>query len=986
VSLALLVGPANAGKVASLLDRYVAALDREPFLVVPNRGEVERIERELLTRVPVLLAGAVGTFDDLFERVVQACPGPPLLTRTQRSLLVTSIVSREEMADLAASARFGGFVDALADSIAELEAALVEPVEAGGELGRLYGSYRQELDRLGVWDAELRARRAGELVAGELESWGGSPVFVYGFEDLSGAQWGLLEALAGRTDVCVSLPYEPGRPAFEALARTAGDLAALAGKVSPVHVPHDGRTTVEELTPKGWYDEPALAYLERVLFEDREAEPPPLGGAVRFLEASGARAALELVAEELLTLLRAGTAAEDIGVVVPAIERVRAPLETAFGALGVPYVLDGPARLSRTPLGRALLALLRFAWLATSRRDLFSFLRSPYSGLPRYRVDFVEGRLRGRGVSAPARVEEESARLLGHRLPVLDELRAAPTPLEGVRTVVRGMLRAGWGLERPIVDELLELDLRAEESVRRALEELERWGDLGGRVGHEEMLAALERATVSTRVRTVGRVQVLDLLQARTRRFGVVFLLGLEEGVLPRRAAESAFLSDDRRRELEEGGPGRRLVRSDQVARDRYLFYTACTRAWQRLYLVREAATEDGRPLEPSPFWEEVRSRFAPADVERWTRRRPLSALAWELHRAPTERERLRAVAVIASQSEDEARALASAGGWSRQLERAVGAFSRPTRLSNAQVLQQLESQTRFSVTELEQFGDCSSIWLIERVVEPKRIDAEIDPRLRGAVAHQALYRFYSGLPKRFGADTVDLDRLDEAIEFLRECLQEAIASQVRLELPELDLLELEGRLARDLEHFVRQDAVLDLQLVPRRFEVAFGSERAAPELQRGLDLGGFTVSGKIDRIDVDPFSARGIVQDYKSGSVAHSAARIESERRLQIPLYVLALRDLVGIEPLGGLYRALAGEREARGLLRLDAGADLVPGLADRDYLDEQAFWSSVDLAVERAREAVARIRTGDVRHDPRGGECPSWCGLWPMCRVAKA
>ena len=71
VSLALLVGPANAGKVATLLDRYVAALDREPCLVVPNRGEVERIERDLLTRVPALLGGWIGTFDDLAARIAR---------------------------------------------------------------------------------------------------------------------------------------------------------------------------------------------------------------------------------------------------------------------------------------------------------------------------------------------------------------------------------------------------------------------------------------------------------------------------------------------------------------------------------------------------------------------------------------------------------------------------------------------------------------------------------------------------------------------------------------------------------------------------------------------------------------------------------------------------------------------------------------------------------------------------------------------------
>ena len=173
---------------------------------------------------------------------------------------------------------------------------------------------------------------------------------------------------------------------------------------------------------------------------------------------------------------------------------------------------------------------------------------------------------------------------------------------------------------------------------------------------------------------------------------------------------------------------------------------------------------------------------------------------------------------------------------------------------------------------------------------------------------------------------------------------------------------------------------------MPRRFEVGFGNERAAPELQRGLDLGdGLALSGKIDRIDVDPFGARGIVQDYKSGKHAHSAREIESELRLQIPLYMLVLRDLVGLEPLGGLYRPLAGERKARGLLRASEGETL-RGFTKNDYYDEEAFWSAVESARAKARELGGRIQEGDVRHDPKHGECPAWCDLWSMCRVERA
>src|SRR5581483_4650379 len=175
-----------------------------------------------------------------------------------------------------------------------------------------------------------------------------------------------------------------------------------------------------------------------------------------------------------------------------------------------------------------------------------------------------------------------------------------------------------------------------------------------------------------------------------------------------------------------------------------------------------------------------------------------------------------------------------------------------------------------------------------------------------------------------------------------RTCFQDALAGHVygRLELTDVQRHELEQSLWRDLEQFVRLEAESELPLVPRRFEVLFGGERSAPELRRGLDLGGFALTGKIDRIDVDPFSARGIVQDYKSGVSAHSAKQIDEELKLQVPLYMLVLRDLVGIEPLGGVYRALGGARVARGLLHADAADDL-PGYTRSDYLDDEQFWS---------------------------------------------
>ena len=226
--LSLLAGPANAGKVALLLERYLGALDSDPILIVPNRPDVDRSERELLRRTGALVGGSIGTFDDLFGRIARGNGAQrPVITQAQRTLLLRRVVAAAE-GGLGRSARFGGFAEALGTTVAELESALLEPGELEGELAQLYRAYREELDQLGLWDRELERRHAAERAGADLAAWNPRPVFAYGFEDLTGAEWALLEALAARAEVTVSLPYEPARDAFGSLSRTAEDLSRLA--------------------------------------------------------------------------------------------------------------------------------------------------------------------------------------------------------------------------------------------------------------------------------------------------------------------------------------------------------------------------------------------------------------------------------------------------------------------------------------------------------------------------------------------------------------------------------------------------------------------------------------------------------------------------------------------------------------------------------------------------------------------------------------
>src|SRR5439155_25796559 len=110
----------------------------------------------------------------------------------------------------------------------------------------------------------------------------------------------------------------------------------------------------------------------------------------------------------------------------------------------------------------------------------------------------------------------------------------------------------------------------------------------------------------------------------------------------------------------------------------------------------------------------------------------------------PTERERLRALSALSAAQPDEPTGLARANGWERRLDRARAAFSRPTQLTDPVLLDELRGRTTFSVTELEAFADCSSIWFIERIVDPRSIERDDDAPLRRSIPQQSPFKFYA--------------------------------------------------------------------------------------------------------------------------------------------------------------------------------------------------------------------------------------------------
>ncbi|MEY2516141.1 MAG: hypothetical protein QOJ89_3499, partial [bacterium] len=310
--LTIVTGPANAEKARVVLDGYRAALARgeEPILVVPTRADVERYRDELAAG-GIVFGAQVVRFAWLVEEIARrgGVHGRPL-PELARERVAAAAIAATPLRTLAGSAATHGFSGALLRLVDELEEAQVTPQrltqalrawaaeDAGrrayaGEVAGLYSAYRRRLERLHRRDKPLHAAAALRAISENPAAWGETPVFFYGFDDLSALQRDAIETLAATgAQVMLSLAYEQGRMAFSGRATTFaelhhGDVKHVALKAREQHYAPAARA--------------ALHHLERELFELPAdtlfaLDEVDAGEAVTLLQGGGERAELELVA------------------------------------------------------------------------------------------------------------------------------------------------------------------------------------------------------------------------------------------------------------------------------------------------------------------------------------------------------------------------------------------------------------------------------------------------------------------------------------------------------------------------------------------------------------------------------------------------------------------------------------------------------------------------------------------------------------------
>jgi ATP-dependent helicase/DNAse subunit B len=928
MALTLITGPANSAKAAEVLGAFAAQRPRGALLIVPTARDAHLYNRELAAGGSVI-GGAVLTFAGLTKEIARRVGYEGRrLSELQRERLLRRAIGTLRLDQLAESARTPGFVGAALALIAELERSLITPERfarsGAGEVAALYTAFARELDRAGRVDAELYSWRALDALRADPGRWGSTPVFFYGFDDLTPLERDAIETLAriAGAEVTVSLAYEAGRVALAARADAVEELRPLAERV------------LELPATDEYYANRALYFLERHLFEGvgggdgggpESGEPIDPGDAVRLLEAGGERAEIELVAAEVLRLLQAGVPGEEIAVVFRS--GPTALVERVFGEYGIPIALEREIPFAHTTLGRGLLALARCALLDNAASsELIAYLRTPgiYA-----RADQAEATVLREGI----RTAGEARERLGLSLGEIDTLDSSAELERQARRLFAAPHRGSAALLS--ADE--SLDARALGKLTRALSEL---AELGERPSGPELVELLESLTI--RVASHGAVLVAEPLEIRAQRFRAVFVCGMQEGSFPAPGSPEPFLPDDRRLELAARSGLRLRLREDALARERYLFYSCVSRATEQVVVSYRSSDEEGNIELPSPFVDDLAELFVPEWRAR-RRRRLLADVVWAEDEAPTERERARA------------RALAA---------RKAGARSAPPSLGLGEAaLGKIRHTEILSAGALETYAECPVKWLVERELQPRPLEPDPEPMVRGSLIHGVLERLLGELGRPLTTGS-----LHEANRILDRLLAEPMPELARGRIEAVRTAALRS-IEADLRRYLAHEAGSGCDWDAEALELKFGFDDQAGSLPALELTEEIRVRGVVDRVDVDG-AGHAIVRDYKSGGrrPAYAGARWAQDRQLQVALYMLVVSELMGLEPVAGLYQPLAGDDlRSRGVFL--TGSAVGASVVGTDARSPEELREVLDDARERAVAIASRLRAGELE------PCPETC-----------
>ena len=1069
----------------------------EPLVLLAPKQATFQLERQLLstgelagfTRLQVL------SFERLAEFALERLDvhPPPLLSAEGQVMVLRALLRRhgDGLKLLRDTARRPGFAQELAAQLAELQQQRMGPprLRALARQEGLRPELRDKLEDLAAlaefyagWLKDHKLQDSNfllEFATGQLRSVPSpaqSPfrlahLWLDGFAEMTPQEHALLAAITpfcGGATLAFCLETEPTPPGswlsiWSAIGKTyqrcREQLAALPGCEVVVE-------ELERVPGKNRFPgNSAVGVLEAgwALPVTGGWDVPNLESQITVAECGTPEVEAVLAARRILNFVReGGNRFRDCAVLVRNLETYWQPIARTFRRYEIPFFLDRRENVTHHPLAELTRSSLRTVAGDWQHDDLFAALKAGFAPVPEAELDVLENCAlasgwRGKKWREPL-PDEFCERLRRRILPPFEKLQRdlqrsdhAPNGIQ-----LAEALREFWRALH--VEDTLEKWSATETGSPPAgplhgllhqtvFDQMNAWLENVALAFPREPMplrdwlpvldAGLAGLTVGVIPPALDEVLVGAIDRARNPDLKLTLLPGMNESVFPAPPPTPAILTNADRDELElqNASVGPNLL--DQISRERYLGYIACTRSGETLALSFARQDLNGRALSPSPFIAHLKKIFSVLEIEKFNGALISDPSVWgdvehisELIPLLVKSRQPHSVTLPAFDL-PAVHAMAARLGRLREPDRAEN-------LSPALAAKIYGPVLESSVSRLEEFAQCPFRFFVHsglRAGERKRF--ELDARERGSFQHEVLKEFHQELTlekKRWG----DL--------FGREARERVGRIAARLAPTYREgLLGVDHQsrfaaraLTASLQDFVETMVAWmreQYAFAPAKAETGFGlKDDELPAWEMELDGGNrLALRGRVDRIDLceDGDRSLAVVTDYKSSTKKLEGVLIANGLQLQLLAYLAAVRrwpaSFFGareIVPAGVFYVNLRGQFEGgesrtevlseaaaarrrayRHNGRFDAAClKLLDRRGARDQFNYQLkqdgglhassaealsckeFTVLLDQVEAQLRSLGERIFSGAAAVDPyrRGSESAcDYCQYHPVCRV---
>jgi len=368
----------------------------------------------------------------------------------------------------------------------------------------------------------------------------------------------------------------------------------------------------------------------------------------------------------------------------------------------------------------------------------------------------------------------------------------------------------------------------------------------------------------------------------------VVFLLGVNEGVLPKGYINEGILSDADKKLLEHCGfeaPDNNIIKHKA---ENYLIYTMLTSPTDKLYVSYSAADLEGNTLEISRVIGQILDMFPDLSVLRgaFVADDEIDAVIPTFNR------------LVADAYKEYSPTLEQ---WYKDnrpelyeiIERSRQYKNEPQRLRQ-EVLKALYGQTPYySISKIEQYNRCAFAYFLNYGLhaKPRKENSPKSADL-GSIMHEVIEK-YTLSAKNTGFDNITKEQCDELACKLTEQSLKAYLGDNYFEsrTGRTALKKISGILKGVLWNITSFYKESKYELYG--CEVGFGGDGVFPEIEIELENGAVArLTGKIDRVDILKADDRYYVNvvDYKSSDKTIDYGKTLFGLQIQLPVYIEAI------------------------------------------------------------------------------------------------